>query len=608
MSREQVLEKYFNSDIFNTGPIKVEKIPTVRVRQSQTSLANTKNDIFNTEKKAQNAESFVKKLFNRKLVYSKIYGSDIFNQTNPTESKINKVRNRNNFSTCFDNMKNNEEYKKNLQSYAKEKRAEKKSFKPDKYLNTETPAERYYKEMYNNNGKIFPENNLKKDLINKEKYAEKKRNLKNDINKINDEISEIKTNPKNSKQIYVRKKNKWTENNSGGYKFINTKISQFDNAKINKQLNLQSNIFQNSENKLEKSEILNYDKIKSRLEEEKNKEYLNNTYHISHNNKNNKSPDLSNNDKLLFGSVHTKWEKSNIDWHNPITELMFGNLKSKEMNSSFGPNGPTPFQRKLNQLADSKNIDTITEKEKNPINNFEKQNVNNDINDIGIHKVEKILEETSDLKEDKKLKIKMNATTSLLNSDNDLEKKIKTLSNYYTNPLKTKKLKKEITAKVGTKYATKDEKNNNSNSDYVLNYATTDQFEKFGENEIKKMFAKYGVHIYDVHKNMFDNGSYNTIQFKVRQNKDEEKIKEKMNEIEKNLSKNYKVKINKEEKKDLKINNKNFVNEPGKKVGVYNENIGNQKEEKKYFKINNNIKRKQSFSRQFQQINYKYKK
>ena len=608
MSREQVLEKYFNSDIFNTAPIKVEKIPTVRVRQSQTSLANTKNDIFNTEKKAQNAESFVKKLFNRKLVYSKIYGSDIFNQANPTESKINKVRNRNNFSTCFDNMKNNEEYKKNLQSYAKEKRAEKKSFKPDKYLNTETPAERYYKEMYNNNGKIFPENNLKKDLINKEKYAEKKRNLKNDINKINDEISEIKTNPKNSKQIYVRKKNKWTENNSGGYKFINTKISQFDNAKINKQLNLQSNIFQNSENKLEKSEILNYDKIKSRLEEEKNKEYLNNTYHISHNNQNNKSPDLSNNDKLLFGSVHTKWEKSNIDWHNPITELMFGNLKSKEMNSSFGPNGPTPFQRKLNQLADSKNIDTITEKEKNPINNFEKQNVNNDINDIGIHKVEKILEETSDLKEDKKLKIKMNATTSLLNSDNDLEKKIKTLSNYYTNPLKTKKLKKEITAKVGTKYATKDEKNNNSNSDYVLNYATKDQFEKFGENEIKKMFAKYGVHIYDVHKNMFDNGSYNTIQFKVRQNKDEEKIKEKMNEIEKNLSKNYKVKINKEEKKDLKINNKNFVNEPGKKVGVYNENIGNQKEEKKYFKINNNIKRKQSFSRQFQQINYKYKK
>ncbi len=56
----------------------------------------------------------------------------------------------------------------------------------------------------------------------------------------------------------------------------------------------------------------------------------------------------------------------------------------------------------------------------------------------------------------------MNANTSLLNSDNDLEKKIKTSSNYYTNPLKTKKLKKEITAKVGTKYETKDEKNKNA--------------------------------------------------------------------------------------------------------------------------------------------------
>jgi hypothetical protein len=40
---------------------------------------------------------------------------------------------------------------------------------------------------------------------------------------------------------------------------------------------------------------------------------------------------------------------------------MFGNLDSKNANSNFGPNGPTPFQRKLNQLADTKNIDTINE-------------------------------------------------------------------------------------------------------------------------------------------------------------------------------------------------------------------------------------------------------
>ena len=608
MSRNEILSKYFNSDIFNTVDLKPQQIPKEKVRIPQETLTKTKNDIFNTERKPQNAESFMKKLINRKLVYSKIYGSDIFNQTNPAESSIKHIRNKNNFSTCFDNMKNNEEYKKNLQDYTKEKRADKKCYKPDKYLNTETPAERYYKEMYNNNGKIFPDNNIKKEINNKEKYAEKKRNLKNDINKINNDISEIKTNPTYTKQTYIRKKNKWADKNSIGYKFIDSKINKFNTAKINKQLNLQSNLFKDSEYREEKSEILDFDKIKSRLQEEKNKDLLNNTFHISQ--KNNKKPQgSSHNDKLLFGSVHTKWEKSNLNWYNPETEIMFGNLNSKDINSNFGPNGPTPFQRKLNQLNDSKNIDILTEKEKKPINIVEK-NLKNNFDNIGINTVETILEETPNLKEDKKLKIKMNATTSLLNTDIDLEKKIKTLSNFYTNPLPTKKLNKTITSKVGTNkniYDKNNEKNGNENIEYILNYATKDQFEKFGENEIKKKFAKYGVHIYDIHKNMFDNGSYNTIQFKVRENKDEEKIKQKMNEIEKNLKKNYKVKINKLEKKDLKINNKNFINEPGNKVGILNENIGNTNNDNK-FKLSDKVIDKKSFSRQFEQVNYKYKK
>ena len=205
----------------------------------------------------------------------------------------------------------------------------------------------------------------------------------------------------------------------------------------------------------------------------------------------------------------------------------------------------------------------------------------------------------------------MNATTSLLNTDIDLEQKIKTLSKFYTNPPPTKKLNKEITAKVGINKniinKLNEEKNGHENAEYILNYAKKDQFEKFSENEIKKIFAKYGVHIYDVHKNMFDNGSYNTIQFKVRENKNEEKIKQKINELEANLKKNYKVKINKQAKKNLKINNKNFVNEPGNKVGILNENIGNTKDENK-FKLNDKIKDKKSFSRQFEQVDYKYKK
>ena len=63
--------------------------------------------------------------------------------------------------------------------------------------------------------------------------------------------------------------------------------------------------------------------------------------------------------------------------------------------------------------------------------------------------MEKILEEIPNLKEDKKLKIKMNVANPLLNQDKDIENKIKAMSNFYTNPIKEKNKKKEVTAKVG---------------------------------------------------------------------------------------------------------------------------------------------------------------
>ena len=64
------------------------------------------------------------------------------------------------------------------------------------------------------------------------------------------------------------------------------------------------------------------------------------------------------------------------------------------------------------------------------------------------------------------------------------------------------------------------------------------------------MFEKNGVHIYDIRKNMFDKGSYNMIKFKVREDKKgEDALKQKLNNIENTLGKNYKVKINKENKK-----------------------------------------------------------
>ena len=624
MSRKQIYDKYFNSNIFNNDPALAAKIPKVRTRISQSSLLKTKDDLFNTENPTQKSP-LTKKGVKRLGVYSKLYGSDIFNKTNPNltqkKSGVKKIRNANNFSSCFDSMKNLEEYKNNLKSYTKEKRTEKKNFKPDdKYINNETPAERYYKEMYEHNGSnILPERCFSADKCTKEKYANKKKNMKNEENKLNDEISELKLKPKINKKIYVKKKNKWTEDNSGNYHFIDNKKNPVNNAKINKQIYLQSNLFKNEDEKnndnfSEKKKMKTLEQINNRIEEEKSRIQRNNRYHFS---PQEKRRDLSGNDRMIYGSVHSKWEKSKIDWLNPQTEIMFGTQQSKDLKKEFGPKGPNAFQRKLNQLADSKNIDTINENQKEPINKIIKPQAQEITNDQGNAKWNEVVEKIPNLSPDKKLKIKQNATNSVLNDENNFENKAKTLTNFYTNPNMTsitKNPKKEVTDKIGKK------KNmNNSNkkpekksehdfTDYVLTYATKGNFEKFGENEIKNLFEKNGVHIYDIHKNMFDKGTYNMVKFKVRDDKEgQDALNQKITNIEKDLGKNYKVKINKEKKKNLKINSKNFVSNPGAKLGILNENIGVHNNAK-FTKIPDNIKNKKSFSRQFEQINYGYKK
>jgi hypothetical protein len=295
---------------------------------------------------------------------------------------------------------------------------------------------------------------------------------------------------------------------------------------------------------------------------------------------------------------------------------MFGTQALKDLKQEFSPKGPNAFQRKLNQLADTKNIDIINEEKKQPINTIQKPISQDVVNDMGIGKWEQILEEIPNIKEDKKRKLKMDATTSLLNDDKELEKKAKTLNNFYTSPNKeiiNKKRKKQVTDKIGNKKGINNNKNleekcGHDFTDYVLSYATKGTFEKFGENDIKKMFEKNGVHIYDIKKNLFDKGTYNTIKFKVRDDiNGQEALKQKINDIEKNLGKNYNVKIEKEKKKNLKINSKNFCSNPGAKLGILNENIGVHNNAK-YTKIPDNIKNKKSFSRQFEQINYGYKK
>lgn len=110
---------------------------------------------------------------------------------------------------------------------------------------------------------------------------------------------------------------------------------------------------------------------------------------------------------------------------------------------------------------------------------------------------------------------------------------------------------------------------------------------------------------------MFDKGTYNTIKFKVKENEDSGKIKDKMNEITKDFEKqNYKVLINKEEKKDIKKTSKNMMPaKPGSKLGIINENVGTENNvTAKLIKMPEKLKYKNSFSKIYGLVDYEYKK
>ncbi len=629
-SRKEIYDKYFNSNIFNPNPIPSDAASTVRMRVSQSTLANTKNDLFNTEKNPPK-ESLTKRNINRQGAYSKIYGSDIFCRTQPKIVKkkegVKKIRNANNFSSCMEGMKNNEEYSKNLKTYAATHRTAKKEYNPEKYLKKENAAERYYKEIYDPHGSnVLPERPFSADPQNQKNYADKKKNLKKEITNYNDCGVDGKKKPgehegiyNTEKKIYVKKKNDWLQKNSGGYHFVDSKTNPQNNSKINKQIYLQSHLFKNEENSKQtendKNKNLNIDieKINKRIQEERAKNDRYERYHITNDNQ---KRDLTNNDRSLWGSVHTKWEKSNLDWKSPETELMFGTGVSQDVNKDFGPKGPNAFQRKLNQLADTKNKDTINEEKKVPINNIKKPPSNEIVNGVGMEKMEEILNEMPNLKEDKKLKIKMDATTALLNGECDWDRKAKTLNKFYTNPNfnKFKTKKNEIVLKVGEKEKEKKEikeikekeigtKSGHDFCDYVLSYPTKGQFEKYDEADIKKMFGSKGIHIYDVQKNMFDKGTYNTIKFKVRQNEEDGNLKQKMEDFKKDLEKkDYKILINQEPKKETKKNSKKFVNNPGGKLGILNENVENINNAK-HTKLPDKIRKNHSYSTKYAQIN-----
>ena len=584
-SRKEYFGKYYSSDIFNLiqkSPIDETK-PKLRLNRS--TLENTKEDLFNIRKEKRINRNENKDIYfnnsaeKRKINYEKIYGSDIFNLRAKSVEKRNgrhHMPNIANKSTCFEEMKNNEEYIKEFKQYTKEKRGD-----DDNKYNIKTM-----------------ENNNKNEL----KYIKRR---KTDIESQNNK-GLINHNKNSNSILNFRKKHPLTLYSTQKRHFVDLDECRENNCAINKQLQFESYLFSNQDNDYIKSQE-DINEINARINKRK---HTPNNFNILG------QPIIRVNRKKNFNdNIHSsmcelhpkKIGPSNMTWDNPSSEVMYSPDYTKNLYKNYGPKGPTAYQRRLHQFADSDNLDTLSGLKKNYGNNFKnikKPKTDEIKNKEEQKKIEKILEGVPNLSEGKKILIKMNSSILDFNDDKELEKKTKDLNNFLKNE-KTKK--KEITDKINH-IDNKKIANNKNFENYIITYGIKggNNFEKYNENEIKNIFGKKGINVYDIHKNNFARGkSYNTIELKIAGNNINNELNKKIKLIQDDLiKKNCKVKIEKIKKSN---NIKKTVTNPGGKIAIMKENIINKKEENKYKMMPNEYKTKRNFTKQFSGINYSYK-
>ena len=584
-SRKEYFGKYYSSDIFNLiqkSPIDETK-PKLRLNRS--TLENTKEDLFNIRKEKRINRNENKDIYfnnsaeKRKINYEKIYGSDIFNLRAKSVEKRNgrhHMPNIANKSTCFEEMKNNEEYIKEFKQYTKEKRGD-----DDNKYNIKTME------------------NINKNEL---KYIKRR---KTDIESQNNK-GLINHNKNSNSILNFRKKHPLTLYSTQKRHFVDLDECRENNCAINKQLQFESYLFSNQDNNYIKSQE-DINEINARINKRK---HTPNNFNILG------QPIIRVNRKKNFNdNIHSsmcelhpkKIGPSNMTWDNPSSEVMYSPDYTKNLYKNYGPKGPTAYQRRLHQFADSDNLDTLSGLKKNYGNNFKnvkKPKTDEIKNKEEQKKIEKILEGVPNLSEGKKILIKMNSSILDFNDDKELEKKTKDLNNFLK---KEKTKKKEITDKIN--HIDNKKITNNKNFDnYIITYGIKggNNFEKYNENEIKNIFGKKGINVYDIHKNNFARGrSYNTIELKIAGDNINNDLNKKIKLIQDDLiKKNCKVKIEKIKKSN---NIKKTVTNPGGKIAIMKENIINKKEENKYKMMPNEYKTKSNFTKQFSGINYSYK-
>ena len=637
LRKRTVFKRYHDSDIFNLkNDYKLNKSsnPSKNLT-TQSSLEQTKNDLFNT---LENQKTFKVKPIKKKIYVQNYLNTDIFNPDfmDSDREKNKKQRKNINASSCFDGVLNNEEYKKDLNNYTNAHRSKKKDYNVDKYFNKISAIGRYYTELYGDEKSgVFPPNKIitsktmknsptKKATINSvfknnlKDFEMRKRNIKlnninfdlsaNGKNKLYNSSEQVKNKivSFNKKKVDLYGQNLDNKNNRN---IIKNKDEIKYNSKLYKQLEIQSNIF-GEEKKDINSKMYNY--IKNKNEEIKNKiklkekikrekEEINNKI----NEQNKKNSTLNKN---IWGGTHCRWQKSNMDWKDPGTQVLF--KKTKTIGDLKNGKEETAFQRKILDMGDSDDIDIISERKKFLNIDIDKYRTKKIINnDNNVEQAKEILNTmpNNTLNTYQKMRIINNDLTTsnfLNNSTNEnLNKMFKRINNNIKSErLSKSKKKKDNFIKIMGKNSNIKEKytiNTNINKkmydDYSLIYSTkaNNTLDKFNNLDIKKIFGEKGIHIFDIKKNELNIGDMNKIKFKIRESEDEniKTLEEKIKLVEIDLNKNkYKVKIKKEEdiKKRLIKNNK-------------------EKEMKDMNNKNALIKRKKNLISQYPVVDLKYK-
>ena len=623
-SRKDIFNKYYASDIFNQDPNFGVTPTKPKPKLNRSSLETTKEEVFNIGKEKRinrnlnkNEENNEKeKILNhsaekRRKNLSKLYGSDIFNTRKAAsiERRRGKQINKNstNKSTCFESMKNNQEYAKDLKYYTKQHRGEKKEYNPDLYLDIISPQERYFENYYGNNCEgVLPgtylnsEGNIDDIKLN---YIKKKINLHKDEKVFNDVGADKKRKEGENVQKEVRyvKNHPITVYKGDKRRFVDIDEFPENNCRINKQIQFESHIFTNEKNNFNKSND-DIKEINDRIDRERNKHY-----HI--NVLGQPIIRVNRNKDIEKNATNQKLRPANIKWNSPQAEVMFGRDHSSNIYKKYGPKGPNAYQLKLYQFSDSGNLDTLSGAEKSKYQNMERPKKEEALNNETTKKIEKMVDDLPNLNDRQKNNIKMRTSVLDCNDDNEWDNKAKTLNDFYKKGKNNKIKNKEITEKVNNI----DKKPNNNKDygfhDYVITYATKgNQFEKFDDNEIKNIFGKKGVSVYDIHKNPFSKGSYNTISLKILGNDNNNEISKKVKLVQDDLKKkNYKINIEKGKEKNHNKNNKRIMNNPGAKIGIMPD-ISNNNGESKFKIMPTEYKNRKGFTKEFRGINFSYKK